>query len=1200
MCHSANPTPATSTGNLLATLARRYSFLSASTPTPQHRQSCPAFGSATPAVPESRTTSEKSRTNFCVLRDPVSLPPPHTNLPIHRLATTHFDAPSVFNDCETAPDTECCRLLVHFPVNKANYHEAETGCEAACTAYGRDGEDGACLPEYPECANFIRKDKWSDTDIAVGAYCMCGAKTRAFSQNSDVDSQLPAASMRTTGFGRALQQDTWRWDQPSGAQAVDIFHEGHLTASDECLATAYNFRLEHAHGNYSFLIRPPIQSWSPNASLGYSDCRAEDANPAESCVARKGLVSASRVFVATKDAKRASFMESLDVSFPVGRQVYPEESMAVGDLDGDGKADLLIGNRAFLSSMNSRADGDFSEQDGVRLGSKEFSKVWVGDLDGLSPDDIVTQHPDGSVSAYVAVRDEGAENAHQGGVGFRRAGELVERGLVVNSVSFVRTFEGYGTNCRFAYRTGRYGCVNTQRGVFLGTGADHQDVIVMTAGSSVPLENVFLSGSSGECGVHSSGVHNAPVRSQRACVDAAATLGVSFLSAEASVTLQTHTCVYIEVNKTIRFGGPLEGNLVVCAAPELEFATGAPPAAPQNEDEARGPFSVFVCADETDPCRCCRAHERVGGAQSCAVPARIEPGAASCVPMSDASGVVGVLADCSAILRECERTRVSPSFSPFVGAKHETLSSAPFFLDAYKHFSAIAVGTAEGHSNYIYMAVEGYTPRQFLNSQTHRSVAVSTGILQTDNQVATLVCFANANAQNVCHRIEIHTADGVPDVSSVGRRRALSCEFKELSNAGDDPIKYTAPHALPMYPYPRGELIYHNGQVENDRTWAQCLELCKTTPGCVYVYRPQVCRDANGGSTTWTGAYPNQNYESQCFLFNSYDPDPVPYCGGDQDLCKWKSSDWCYGKDTSDAVGSYDHAYNLCAEQDSEPSASHPFGQEAEVTSGIQVVDLDGDGLLDVVTLAARDYVRIYRGNAHTQASGDFGGVVPETTKAVFTNQDALAVISPPTPPPTPESPPPPSVPPFNIPEPPPPPPCPDPPPPSPPPPPPPPSPSPPPPPFPPPYPPICLWCGPINYGRRLNAAAEERVMPRELLSQTPGGADGEDALPSNRALFVADLNGDGRNDLVVHSPGKSGGSCAMRCHQRDRFGFDGFDLPDVPGGAHRPFCFCGPTFASMVAPEPPPTPPETPPSTPSPPPSPDPHPQPSPPSLPP
>ena len=34
--------------------------------------------------------------------------------------------------------------------------------------------------------------------------------------------------------------------------------------------------------------------------------------------------------------------------------------------------------------------------------------------------------------------------------------------------------------------------------------------------------------------------------------------------------------------------------------------------------------------------------------------------------------------------------------------------------------------------------------------------------------------------------------------------------------------------------------------------------------------------------------------------------------------------------------------------------------------------------------------------------------------------------------------------------------------------------------------------------------------MPRELLSQTPGGADGEDALPSNRALFVADLNGDG------------------------------------------------------------------------------------------
>ena len=130
--------------------------------------------------------------------------------------------------------------------------------------------------------------------------------------------------------------------------------------------------------------------------------------------------------------------------------------------------------------------------------------------------------------------------------------------------------------------------------------------------------------------------------------------------------------------------------------------------------------------------------------------------------------------------------------------------------------------------------------------------------------------------------------------------------------------------------------------------------------------------------------------------------------------------------------------------------------------------------------------------------------------------------------------------------------------------------------------------------GRRLASR------PRELLSQTPGGADGDDSLPSNRALFVADLNGDGRNDLVVHSPGNSGGSCAMRCHQRERFGFDGFDLPDTPGGEDRPFCFCGPTFASMVAPEPPPTPPETPPSTPSPPPFPDPQPPPSPPPIPP
>jgi len=126
------------------------------------------------------------------------------------------------------------------------------------------------------------------------------------------------------------------------------------------------------------------------------------------------------------------------------------------------------------------------------------------------------------------------------------------------------------------------------------------------------------------------------------------------------------------------------------------------------------------------------------------------------------------------------------------------------------------------------------------------------------------------------------------------------------------------------------------------------------------------------------------------------------------------------------------------------------------------------------------------------------------------------------------------------------------------------------------------------------------RPAGRRLLSQSPSGTSGEDVLPSHKALFVADMDGSGAPDLVVHSPAASEGSCAMRCHQRGRFGFDSFDLPNTLGGEGKPFCFCGPAFESMQAPQPPPGPPRAPPEPPEPPPKPLPPPPPSPPPSPP
>jgi len=999
----------------------------------------------------------------------------------------------VFQDCEVAPDAECCRQLHHFSVDKSNYFEVgATGCAAVCALIERDGEDGACMPEMVECDTFLPYDSWPEKAdgtshvASVGAYCTCGARSRARVADPNfpdftILKEVPAADSGTTGFTRRLDPagEPWHWDevrspatpspwesarpplrrsQPSENQAIDIYHSDHLTASDTCLASAYNFRLSNIQqdtesANYSYLLRPPIASWSPQNLSGYADCRSEDADPAHPCVAEKGIVSASRTYLMTADARTRSFTEAFALSFHIGSRVYEDESMAVGDLDGDGIPDVLVGNRAFFSTQtpSGKRFGDFSGLSGTTLGSKTFSRAWIGDVDGISPNDIVAQHPDGSMSVYIALRDEfqGDRLTRQptGGIGFRRAGTLIEGGGArVNTVSFVKTIEGVGSNCRFASRTGRYGCVNSQNALFLGTGANYEDLIWTSSGSSVPLDNVEFSEAGKQCGKHASGIWNVPVRSEQACRDAASALGTEFRELRNDPVLPPTTCLFDTVYLAIVFNlqtadpaplppPPLTDTIqLVCATPELQFAGGAPPAAPQNAHEATDTLGVYSCRDIENPCDCCRAHELVGDGYSCAPPKNAVEGA-SCLAKSPANQVE--FEDCSAILYACERAKVSSVFSPLVGSQHETFDSTTFFLDANDLVPAIAAATAEGSPNFIYLSVHGFASRPIKDSEQHRSTSVSAaritgaillggGLLK--RSMGTLLCFGNANDRNSCNRIGIDPGVDVPDLSGVGRR-LQNCDMVELENTQDDPIKYTRIGARPMYPYPFGESILEDGQVRNDRTWEQCKELCMQTPGCMYVYQPEVCRDGLGSLTTWTGATAGRDFESQCFLFDSFEA-PVPRTADPSDY-RWVSSDWCSGS-ASAPVGTYRHAYSSCAGSTA-GTQSHLFGHPDEVTTDIHVGDLDGDGLLDVVTLSARDYVRIYRGTSDTQTTGNFGSVVPETTNAFFSNQESLALLFSPPPPPPPVTPPTPSPPPPDPCPLPPPPPCPSPPPPPPP-----------------------------------------------------------------------------------------------------------------------------------------------------------------------
>jgi hypothetical protein len=84
------------------------------------------------------------------------------------------------------------------------------------------------------------------------------------------------------------------------------------------------------------------------------------------------------------------------------------------------------------------------------------------------------------------------------------------------------------------------------------------------------------------------------------------------------------------------------------------------------------------------------------------------------------------------------------------------------------------------------------------------------------------------------------------------------------------------------------------------------------------------------------------------------------------------------------------------------------------------------------------------------------------------------------------------------------------------------------------------------------------RFKYRKLLTTAPGDATGQDHMPSHRQLFVRDMDGNGLADIITHSPGKSAGDCAMRCHAQERFGFASFDLADAADTTRegRPYCF--------------------------------------------
>ena len=1104
---------------------------------------------------------------------------------------------------------------------------------------------------------------------------------------------------------------------------------GHLDLDNTCLHDLYNYKLQNVQPNtsgylYHTMTTPPVDAWAPNTTSDLLDCREESVQSTDVCVAVKGVFSASRIYLWTSQVQHEkSFMRSYGASYPIGRQVFSASGMAVGDFDSETDSsgrrrsygDVIIGNTLFLSSMRARGNevGDYSGVDGVEIGSRPFSKVWVGDIDGIFPDDIVGRHEDdGSVVVYIGYVDSAPSvPTYMLTLSFRYAGELIpaDAGYTATTVSFVHTISGYGTDCR---SDSALGCVSYQKSIFIGTGSAATDKIWTTAGSSKSFESVFVNTESNECPLSSDGITaTLPVKSYEACVSVAKHLNLRQPSTDTvhvvhTTELPLYSCVHLDLTDSVvnrlntqyalvfnegvdefgEFRRRLQTSIypqtlrdvswthddvestylanLLCLQPEAKFRAFVPPAPPSQATQRFKTARVDDCKSIQNPCDCCRSFEQDASmASRDCVPS--EAGSlwtffppSSPPPYSDnqdrqeygrrlsefsckADGddMDSVAGSCSSILPFCGDLSVSTVLEPLEGTKHETLCSASFYTDVNQQYQAIAIGTAAGASNnLVYMAQPSVSMRQLEETRDEESVAVS--VARTDGSV-NLICFANSNTKDRCIRVGVDPLmyTLLPSFDS-RRRRGLqksTCEYTELENSESDPWKYSTPGTPPLYPYPLGEIIVKDtgtDRIAERVDFQYCLEKCSVTPGCLYVYWADTC----GG--TWTSQNSAADYSGKCFMYSSFHPHPETdpaFVEKAPRETKWLSSDWCRGLEDPLNIEqkTYRHAYSKC--HDSKYSyQTHQFGQVDSQTSSLVIKDLNYDGFVDIVTLSSGGYIRIYRGTSRTQTTGDFNLVVPETVQVSSSNQEqATSFVPPPPPSPvlSPELPPPPSPPP----------PCPPPPPPSPrppplifsppprpppsppppprPPPPPPPSPPPPPPrPRPPPPPTPCTLsarlCDAINHGagRMLMENNDyqrqsEHPFPEVIelhrarkLSNAPGGASGNDHMPSHEMLFVHDMDDNGRDDIITHSPGRSAGDCTMRCHQHGRFGFASFDLADAadPLRPGRPYCYCGPKFESMLAPTPPPappTPPPDPPSPPPPPPSPSPlHPPPSPP----
>ena len=346
----------------------------------------------------------------------------------------------------------------------------------------------------------------------------------------------------------------------------------------------------------------------------------------------------------------------------------------------------------------------------------------------------------------------------------------------------------------------------------------------------------------------------------------------------------------------------------------------------------------------------------------------------------------------------------------------------------------------------------------------------------------------------------------------------ISLGLSELSWPDDDPASYTLPNQVGGVAPTRALLGPLPNDVQNrGYTYDSCRQLCDDTPGCNYIVR----LTAWGKAACIDGPYGNDG-SSGCFLYREVYGTEFPMNSRESLQTEW-------GCKAADQLSGYQEVAAppaLVTSGATEGYFTEIYKRECPETSLLRRESLFGEPDEDttdikIAFLDTDSYPEIITSSAHGHIK------VYRGTKHALATGSYVNII--------PET--------MSA---------------------------------------IQAWppSFPPSSGRRLS----EEATP---YSRFPGDARPDVPLPNVHQIFVADFNQDGRMDLFLHAPALSAGSCAQRCHSAHRFGFDSFEVHHHGFTSHYPqedvgeksFCYCGPRYDTMLAPDPPPSPPKPPPS---------------------